>query len=188
MDKKKIDFGKCVLPATVTLTGATVAGKPNYLTVAFFAVLSQSPPVVSVALYNGHYTVSGIREHQTFSVNIPSGEMVEVTDYCGIVSGHKVDKSQLFNTFYGELETAPMIRECPLSVECRVCHVMESGNNVIFIGEIVGAYADTSVLVDGVPDIQKIDPLVLYKTGYHPLQFGPTLARAYQVGADLIKK
>ncbi len=186
MEKIKIDFGKCVLPAMITLTGANVAGKPNYLTVACFAVLSQLPPVVSVALYEKHYTVSGIRENRTFSVNIPSLDMVKVTDYCGMVSGHKVDKSQLFDTFYGELETAPMIRECPLCIECRVCHEMASGNNVIFMGEVAAAYANASVLVDEVPDIRKINPLVLFKTDYHSLQFGPTVAQAYQVGSDLI--
>lgn len=188
MKKVKVDFGKCVIPAPVTLTGAMVAGKPNYLTVACFAVLSQLPPIVSVALYNGHYTVGGIRENRTFSVNIPSSEMVVATDYCGMVSGHRVDKSQLFESFYGELETAPMIRECPLNIECAVSNIMDSGTNLIFIGEVAAAYANPSVLVDGVPDVQKIDPLVLFKTDYFSWCFGPVVAQAYHIGSELIEK
>jgi flavin reductase (DIM6/NTAB) family NADH-FMN oxidoreductase RutF len=169
-------------------SGAVVAGKPNYLAVACFAVLSQLPPIVSIALYKGHYTVTGIKENETFSVNIPSLDMVEETDYCGMISGHRVDKSKLFDTFYGELKTAPMIRECPLSVECNVSQVMESGNNLIFMGEIVAAYADESVLTDGTPDIRKIDPLILFRTDYRSWHFGPVIAQAYHAGSELIEK
>lgn len=188
MDKIKIDFGKCIFPAPVILAGATVAEKPNYLAVACVAVLSQLPPVISIALYKGHYTVAGIEENKTFSVNIPSLDMVRKTDYCGMVSGHRTDKSLLFESFYGELKTAPMIRECPLNIECQVDHVMESGNNLIFIAEVVAAYADDSVLTDGAPDIQKIDPLVLFKTDYRALRLGFVIAQAYRAGSELIGK
>ena len=46
--------------------------------------------------------------------------MISETDYCGLVSGRKTDKSNIFNVFYGELETAPMIMECPVSIECKL--------------------------------------------------------------------
>ena len=158
------------------------------MTVAYFAVLSQLPPLVSVALYKGHYTVGGIKENGTFSVNFPSVQMVQKTDYCGMVSGHRIDKSQLFESFFGDLKTAPMIRGCPLNVECRVSQVMESGNNLIFIADVVAAYANASVLADGLPDIRKIDPLVLFKTDYRSWRFGPKIAKAYHAGAELIEK
>ena len=64
--------------------------------------------------------------------------MVEITDYCGIVSGKKTDTSKLFDLFYGELEAAPMIRDCPLSVECRLNKIVENGLNEMFIGDIIG--------------------------------------------------
>ena len=46
--------------------------------------------------------------------------MMEKTDFCGLVSGRDIDKAALFDVFYGELKTAPMITECPLSLECRL--------------------------------------------------------------------
>ncbi len=67
-----------------------------------------------------HYTNTGIRKNGTFSVNIPSAEMVKETDYCGLLSGKDVDKAELFENFYGKLWTAPMIEECPLNIECRL--------------------------------------------------------------------
>jgi flavin reductase (DIM6/NTAB) family NADH-FMN oxidoreductase RutF len=43
--------------------------------------------------------------------------MIEKTDYCGIVSGKRIDKSYIFETYYGNLKPAPITKECPLSLE-----------------------------------------------------------------------
>jgi flavin reductase (DIM6/NTAB) family NADH-FMN oxidoreductase RutF len=94
-------------------------------------------------------------------VNFPTADMVEKTDYCGLVSGKKADKSQVFEVFYGELKTAPMIRECPLCIECRLADICELPANDLFIGEIVGAYSEEQYLTDGKPDIKKMNPMVL---------------------------
>ena len=79
-----------------------------------------SPPMLGIGIHRPHYTTGGILENKTFSVCFPSSKMAEKTDYCGLVSGKKVDKSELFDVFYGNLNTAPMIAECPLCLECRL--------------------------------------------------------------------
>lgn len=186
MEKNQVDFTKLRYPLYITLTGALVEGKPNYLTIGYFAIISHVPPTLSVALYKNHYTVAGIKENGAFSVNIPSVDMVKITDYCGIVSGRKVDKSNLFNTFYGQLKTAPMIQECPLNFECKLIQTIKAGNNFIFIGEVVSTYANEAVLVDGVPDIGKIDPMVLFGVDYHNWKFGSRIAGAYSIGKDFM--
>lgn len=66
--------------------------------------------MLAISLNKSHYTCTGIKENGTFSINIPSVEMVAKTDYCGLVSGNDGDKSILFHTFYGILENAPMIQ------------------------------------------------------------------------------
>ena len=70
-----------------------------------------NPPMMGVALNKRHYTPTGSRECQSFSINIPPVDLVAAqrTDYCGLVSGRETDKSELFDLFYGELGTAPMI-------------------------------------------------------------------------------
>ena len=182
MGKIQIDFKKLRYPLPITLVGAIVEGKPNFLTIGFFAILSHLPPIVSVSLYKNHYTVKGIKEGGAFSVNIPSADMVKITDFCGIFSGRKVDKSKLFKSFYGQLNTAPMIEECPLNIECKLFRTIEAGNNLIFTGEVVSVYASKEVLSEGVPDIQAIDPLVLFGSVYHSWKFGPEIAGAYRTG------
>jgi flavin reductase (DIM6/NTAB) family NADH-FMN oxidoreductase RutF len=185
MGKIQTDFKKLRYPLPITLVGAIIDGKPNFLTIAFFAILSHSPPIVSVSLYKNHHTVRGIKESEAFSVNIPSVNMVKITDYCGIVSGRKVDKSNLFKSFYGQLNTAPMIEECPLNFECKLIRIIESGNNLIFLGEVVSTYANEEVLSDGVPDIHAIDPLVLFGSVYHSWKLGTEIATAYRIGKKL---
>ena len=185
MGKIQTDFKMLRYPLPITLVGAITDGKPNFLTIAFFAILSHSPPIVSVSLYKNHHTVRGIKESEAFSVNIPSVNMVKITDYCGIVSGRKVDKSNLFKSFYGQLNTAPMIEECPLNLECKLIRIIKSENNLIFLGEVVSTYANEEVLSDGVPAIHAINPLVLFGSVYHSWKFGPEIATAYQIGKKL---
>jgi flavin reductase (DIM6/NTAB) family NADH-FMN oxidoreductase RutF len=62
-------------------------------------------------------------------------------DYCGIVSGKDTDKSSLFALFYGDLKTAPMIKEASLNLECSLVRTIEFHTNYFFIGEIKGTYA-----------------------------------------------
>ena len=85
--------------------------------------------------------------------------MMKKVDYCGLVSGRKEDKSQLFTIEYGELDKAPLIKECPLSLECKLVDVYEMATHDLFIGEIIASYADEKILTDGKPDYGQIKPL-----------------------------
>lgn len=168
-----------------TLVGARVNGKPNYLTVAFCGVVQASPPMIAVTLGKMHHTNEGIRENRCFSVNIPSRYMVEITDYCGIVSGKRTDKSEIFETFYGKLEKAPMIRECPVNLECKLVDILDLGGaSEVFIGEIVESYAEERYLCNEIPDIEKIKPIVfsMYDNNYWGI--GEHLGKAWSIGKN----
>ena len=188
MQKTQIGAKPFLYPMPTTLVGANVNGKPTYLTIAYCSMVSSSPPIIAVSLNKVRYTSIGIKENGTFSVNIPSVEMVKITDYCGLVSGHKVDKSRLFDTFYGKLGTAPMIRECPISLECRLLHVLEFGSNELFVGEIVEAYAEERYLTDGLPDIKKIDPIVFSMNDRNYWRVGQHLGKAFSIGREFEPK
>ncbi len=181
---EKINLGSTIpaYPMPVSLVGTRVAGKPNFMAVAWFTMVSYKPPRVAAALGKGHHTNSGIKENRTFSVCLPSQDMVEVTDYCGIVSGKKTDKSEVFDLFYGKLKTAPMIKDCPLSAECELVEIVESGLNEIFIGEIIGIYTEERFLTDGKPDFRKMKPLILSQPDTAYWSLGEPVARAWSIG------
>ena len=160
MTKAKTRFSRPPLTLPVCLAGANVNGKPNFESIAWFNIADYNPYLISVSSDKSHHTNKGIREHKEFSVNIPSVDMAAVTDYCGTQSGEKVDKSKVFDVFYGELKNAPMISECPINVECKLVNTVELSHNELFIGEIVGVYMEDKYLTDAKPDMRKINPLV----------------------------
>jgi len=86
--------------------------------------------------------------------------MVKKHDYCGLHSGRKVDKSAIFENFFGELQTAPMIKECPVSFECRVIQSIERPVHTAFIGQVKEVYFDENCLTNGAPNVSKIDPIL----------------------------
>lgn len=193
MKKYELDVRSFLYPMPATLVGANIEGKPNYLVIAFCGIVNAHPPILSVSINQSHYTNIGIIENKTFSVNIPSADMVIKTDYCGLVSGGEVDKSAVFNSFYGKLETAPMIQECPLNLECRLIQTMEFDVDTAYIGEIVSVYTEERYLTDGRLDIKKIDPIVFatHERAYY--RIGDYIGQAWNIGAayeskDAIKK
>lgn len=149
------------IPMPVVLLGTELNGKANFMAVGWCCRANGNPPMILCGIANQHATPGGIESTKTFSINLPSADLLSKTDYCGIVSGKTVDKSQVFDVFYGTLKTAPMIEECPVTMECRLVQVVPLPTHKVFIGEIVGAYADHVAMKDGKPDIRKIDPLIL---------------------------
>ncbi len=78
---------------------------------------------------------------KTFSVNFPNADLVMKTDYCGIRSGKRFDKSKLFDVFYGNLNAAPMIKECPVTAECELYDLIDVSSHYIVLGEVKHIYS-----------------------------------------------
>ena len=137
MEKSKLGPQTLLYPMPAVLVGAMVGEKPNFMTAAWCGIAASKPPAISVALQKIRHTLKGIKEHDTFSINVPSTTIAEQVDYCGIYSGKKRDKSELFNVFFGVLETAPLIQECPVNLECQVIHTLDLKSHELLIGEIL---------------------------------------------------
>jgi flavin reductase (DIM6/NTAB) family NADH-FMN oxidoreductase RutF len=114
--------------------------------------------------------------------------MMDITDYCGLVSGKSVNKAALFDVYYGELATAPMISECPLSLECQLQTVVENPTNNFYIGEIIAAYTEERYLTEGNPDIRKINPLLLTMPDNRYWTVGDCAGDAWSAGKRLRTK
>jgi flavin reductase (DIM6/NTAB) family NADH-FMN oxidoreductase RutF len=188
MDKIKVGIKMISYPMPCSLLGTKVGGKVNFMTVAFFSMVSVKPPYIMAALGKSHYTNPGIKETGAFSINIPGTSMAEATDYCGMVSGRKFDKSEVFQVFYGEESGTPMIVECPYNLECKLVQTVELPGDELFVGEVVAAHADSRYLTDGVPDMAKIDPFVLSMPEMTYVRLGSPFGRAWDMGKSRIKK
>jgi flavin reductase (DIM6/NTAB) family NADH-FMN oxidoreductase RutF len=180
--KQKLGDTNALYPLVTAIVGATVEGRPNFATVAHLGIASLKS--VTLGMGKSHLTNAGIREHRTFSVNLPSEPQVEITDYLGMTSGAKVDKSVLFTVSYGELETAPLIDETPVSMECRLLEHVELPTHDLFVGEIVATYADVGVLTNGHIDIARLRPLLFDMASKRYWSLGEPVARCWSVGKD----
>jgi flavin reductase (DIM6/NTAB) family NADH-FMN oxidoreductase RutF len=170
------------MPALVV--GANVNEKPNFMIASWCGIAAYKPPAITVAMNKARYTLRGIRENGTFSVNVPSCKIIKLTDYCGIYSGRKKDKSQVFKTFYGELKTAPLIDECPINLECKALHYLDMRTHILIVGEIVETYVSDGCLTDGKIDPEKIDPPIYIRTTMKYYRLGELLASAFNIGRE----
>jgi len=183
MEKIKLGSKPMIYSMPITLVGADVAGKPNFMTIAFIGVVNMNPAMVAMGANPSHLTTKGITQNRTFSVNLPSGEMVEVTDYVGLFSGEKNDKSKLFTIFRGKTKTAPMIQECPLNLECRLLQKFSpGGTDDIYIGEILQAYCTEEYLTDGKPDVEKMGTFVFTMNDNRYFYLGKVIGKAWSDG------
>lgn len=187
--KKELGAVNALYPSLTVIVGATVAGRPNFCTVAHVGIMNHgTPQYISMGMGKVHHTNQGIKEHGTFSVNIPSENLVAETDYVGIVSGKRTDKSSVFDLFYGKLDSAPLIRECPVNMECRLHQVVDFPTHDVFVGEIVATHADEAVLNGDTIDIARIRPLLFDFSSVQYWSLGSPVAKCWNVGKTLKDK
>ena len=187
MSKTRMGPMTLMYPMPTVLVGAEVDGKPNFLAIAWCGIANGEPPMVAVAIRHTRYTLKGIKQNETFSVNVPSVDLVREVDYCGIRSGEKVDKVRVcnFNIFYGKDEKAPLIEQCPVNLECRVAQMLDLGSHNLVIGQIEETHVSDDCITDGQPDVDKIRPFIFVTPQRQYYTFGNVTAKAFSVGLEL---
>lgn len=184
---EKVNLGNARVGVTpAVIVGALVNGKPNYLAMGNYGGICPRPPVVYISVNKAHYTNAGIKETGYFSVNVPSKDLLVETDYVGLVSGKDTDKSGVFTTFYGKVNKAPMIQECPVNTVCKLIQTVDQPTQEIFIAEVVETYVAKECLTNDKPDIKKVKPLLLASGFYWEL--GDKAGNTFTDGKVMIKK
>jgi flavin reductase (DIM6/NTAB) family NADH-FMN oxidoreductase RutF len=161
---KSLGAKTLIYPAPVLVVGTyDKAGKPNVMTASWGGICCSQPPCVAVSLRKVTSSHANILERQAFTISIPSEKHVKEADYFGLVSGRSIDKfaATKLTAAKSKLVDAPYVKEFPLVLECKLVHVAELGLHTQFIGEVIDAKADESIIGDGgAIDIKKLKPLV----------------------------
>ncbi len=188
MTKKKFGPQPMIWPHPTVLVGAMTDGKPDFAAVAWTGVAASNPASVTIALQPHRYSLKGINQNRTFSVNIPSTNLVKETDYCGLVSGADTDKVKdcKFKVFYGDIKTAPLIEQCPINMECEVSHILTLGSHHLVVGKVIETYISEDCFTDGHPDITKVKPFIFGPMKYYAV--GEAFADAFKVGWEIKSK
>ncbi|MDD3313711.1 flavin reductase family protein [Pseudodesulfovibrio sp.] len=174
-----------ILPEPQTILGTMLDGKANFMALAWITRLNYEPCMMGIAVNPRNASHRAIRETGQFSVNVPDVDMVAATDYVGLASGKRTDKSSLFDVHFGKLESAPLIRTCPLSMEFTLADSLDLPTNTLFIGELVAAWTEERYLTDGCVDIVKARPFTLTMPDNRYWAVGEQVGRAWHDGKAL---
>lgn len=189
--KKSIGPRTIVFPTPAFVVAAyDKNGKANAMTVAWGGICCSNPPCVSVSLTKARYTYDCIVEQKAFTVNIASEDQVKAVDYFGIATGRKADKFSVtgLTPVKSDRVNAPVIKEFPLVLECRLLQSVEIGSHTQFIGEILDVKADEAVLNEaGMPDIEKVKPVCYGPEKGSYFAIGRKLGKAFAIGSDYSK-
>lgn len=145
MSKELWKPGNMLYPLPVVMISvADKEGKANIITVAWAGTVCTNPPMVSISVRPERYSYDILKETGEFVINLTTKDLAYATDYCGVKSGRDVDKfkEMKLTPISGEMVKAPMIKESPVNLECRVTQVLPLGSHDMFLAEVVAVHAD----------------------------------------------
>ena len=175
MNKKNIGRLLALYPKPMTVIGAEVEGKVNWLVVGHTGIIGHDRILVSMS--KQHYTNQGIKKLKKFSINLVSREMLPKADYVGSVSGASVDKSDVFAYHIGE-DGTPVIDASPLTMECNVVDTYKTDGFDNFICAVVNTYAAPDVLdSNGKLDYTRLKPVLFEFPTYSYLATGEVIGK-----------
>lgn len=125
-----------------------------------------------MVMFKGSNAVEQIQHYQAFTLNIPTEKQAFLMERAGFLT--RRDKLSLLDVTYSMAETidAPLLDDCPVSLECVVEAVQEFDNYVNFTARIVNRWVDASLL----------DEKGHFKSeAFHPIEYmGDSKARIYR--------
>ena len=159
--------GTFLYPLPVVMVSCGTMEKANIITVAWTVIINTDPAMVYISVRPSRHSYNIIKESGEFVINLTTKDLTYATDWCGVKTGAQVDK---FKEMHLTKEKAkfvkcPMIKESPVSVECKVKEIKELGSHHMFVAEVLGINADEKYIDEkGAFDISKCD-LITYANG-----------------------
>ena len=159
--------GTFLYPLPVVMVSCGTMEESNIITVAWTGIINTDPAMVYISVRPTRHSYNIIKESGEFVINLTTKDLTYATDWCGVKTGAQVDK---FKEMHLTKEKAkfvkcPMIKESPVSVECKVKEIKELGSHHMFVAEVLGINADEKYIDEkGAFDISKCD-LITYANG-----------------------
>jgi flavin reductase (DIM6/NTAB) family NADH-FMN oxidoreductase RutF len=184
---KKLENNNIFIPMPNTVVGTKVDGKENFMAVGFVTRVNANPPMIGIGIGKPHYTSKGLLETKEFSLAFPKHNQLIQSDYVGIASGSNIDKSGVFDIFYGDLKNAPLLKGVSLNLECKIVRIVELPTNNFYIAEIVGAWSDDDYFTDGKLDFHKMEASILTMPDNKYWALGSKVGEAWSDGRSYQK-
>lgn len=148
MAKQKWKAGNMIYPLPAAMISCGNEEKPNIVTVAWTGTICTNPPMTYISLRPSRYSYALIKESGYFVINLTTKKLVKATDYCGVRSGRDVDKfkEMSLTPIYEEESRAPMIKESPVHIVCKVTEIKELGSHHMFMASVQSVYIEDEYL------------------------------------------
>ncbi len=159
--------GTFVYPIPAVMVSCGTMEKSNIITVAWTGILNTNPAIVYISVRPERYSYNLIKQQGEFVINLTTKDLVRQTDWCGVKTGAKVDKfkEMKLHKEKANFVKCPMIKESPVSIECKVREIKELGSHHMFVADVLSINADKKYIDSkGTFDISKCD-LIAYANG-----------------------
>lgn len=146
--------------------------KSNIITVAWTGIVNTNPPMIYVSIRPERYSYEIIKKNREFVINLTTEQLAYATDWCGVKSGTKEDKFKKMNLTKekASIVKCPMIKESPISIECKVKEIKKMGTHDMFIANVVAINVDEKYINEkGAFDISKCKLISYANGGYYTL-------------------
>lgn len=191
----KTTFGpkKIMFPCPTSLVVTGTMEQANIVTIAWVSLLTSQPPTLGISVGTKGYSGEAIKKNKDFTVNIATVGIMTEADFCGLRSGKDTDKfaETGLTKMPSRIVQSPIIKECPLNLECKLTDWRIIGRTNHFVGEIVETHADTALLGEtsdiGSIDIESFDPLIYIGGVREYRRLGEKTGDPYQIGNSLKK-
>ncbi|RKD34268.1 flavin reductase family protein [Thermohalobacter berrensis] len=169
MKKVKVNPSTFVYPVPAAMVSCRNSnGEDNIITIAWIGTVCSDPPMLSISVRPQRHSFDMIMETKEFVVNLTNERVVYETDFCGVRSGRNLNKFSELNLTKLEADkiNAPLIKECPVNIECKVRKVENLGSHYMFIAEVINVHIDEELIEDDNINLMKANLISYVKGNY----------------------
>ena len=164
--------GTMVYPLPAIMVSCGTMEESNIITIAWTGTICTDPAMTYISVRPERYSYELIKNTGEFVINLTTKELAYATDWCGVRSGAQYDKfkEMKLTKEKGNFVSCPMIKESPVSIECRVKEIKELGSHHMIVAEVLAVNADEKYFdKKGAFDISKCNLIAYANGGYYAL-------------------
>ena len=159
-------------PIPAVMVSCGTMEKSNIITVAWTGIICTNPAQVYVSIRPERYSYNIIKDSGEFVINLTNEKLAYATDWCGVRSGNKYDKfkEMKLTKEKANFVRCPMIKESPVSIECKLKEIRDLGSHHMFIADVLAINSDEKNNNEkGAIYISKCELIAYANGGYYKL-------------------
>ena len=148
MEKISWQGGALIAPVPAVMVSCGNMESSNIITVAWCGITNTIPPKTYISVRQSRHSFNIIKESEEFVINLVPSTLAKTADFCGVYTGKKVDKFAKCKLTKEQASkvSAPLIGECPISIECKVTDIIPLGSHHMFLADIVAVNVEKRLL------------------------------------------